>query len=211
MALLDDSGAAVATISSDSLGAFSLTAPSAGRFRILVEQPGYERFTSRLLDLEPNQRRHVRIELIVAPIPLPGIVAETEANRAARSELVYYGVRLNDLGSRFISPESVAKREMAARDVGDILRWQAIPGVDVFNRDQQRVGEPPSLCVRLSGHGGTCALIVLNNVIIDRQSAALYPPEAVAWMAVLRPTEARLVFGTRAAGGALLIFTKGFR
>ncbi len=210
VALVDTAGAAAAVTSSDSLGAFSLTAPSAGRFRIVVQQPGFERFASRLVDLDARRRQQVRVELTVSPIPLPGIVVETEANRAARRELVYYGVRLNDLGSRFISPESVAKREMTARDVGDIVRWQAIPGVEVLNRSNSG-GITPNLCVRLSRHPGTCALIVLNNVVIDAGSAALYPPNAVAWMAVLRPTEAVLAFGTRAADGALLIFTKGFR
>ncbi len=220
VALVDEGGAAAVTAMSDSVGAFWLAAPAAGRYRVVVQRTGYRSFASSPLDLVTGRRRHVRIELKVEPIPLPGIVAETEANRAARvaraaraarAELAFYGVRLNDLGSRFISPESVAKREMTARNVGDIVRWQSIPGVRVEN-------DTDGVCVVVTGHGGSlsgmgspCALVVLNNAIIDPAAAALYPPEAVAWMAVLHPTEAVLEFGTEATGGALLIFTKGFR
>lgn len=192
---------------SDSAGRYRIGAPEPGSYRVQVDLIGYARLLSPLLALRTGRTVTADFELPADPIELEGLRVEADALERIRDDLRMYGVRLADLGERFVDRAAIERR-WAARDFGQVLQWQSVPGMTVTRSDDFGTGRKPSVCVRLVADRARCALVILNGARVGLETAALVPPESLRAMAVLQPAEATLIYGTLGGGGAVLLFTR---
>jgi hypothetical protein len=212
--LLDRSGEERAQALSDPDGRFVITPPEAGEYYLAATRIGYEPTRSPLLALTMEGTAPLELMMRPAPIGLEGFEVEVDAEGRAAEELRFSGVEPRDLGSRFVSQAEIAAVQIRP-DVGSVLEHQAISGMRVIRPENLNPGSADvGLCVSLQrarrGNGmGTCAMVVLDGVPIRGDVALALDPESVAAMAVLLPTEATTMYGTRGARGALLIWTRG--
>lgn len=194
-----------ATAVSDSSGVYEIEVPADGAYYVQADMLGYQRLRSPLLDLSGSRRFTADFELPADPIELEGLEVEVEARERIRRELVSYGVRLDDIGERFVSAADIARRP-TAHDFGKVLQWQSIPGMQVLRGDDLT---PPEyfICVRLQINGG-CAVMVLDGARITLEAAYDVPAHALRAIVVLRPDESTLLYGTDGGAGAVLLFTR---
>jgi hypothetical protein len=175
---------------------------------------GYQRAITPLLAVSDGGGQ-VQLDLMMSPAPigLEGFSVEVDVETRASQDLKLSGVQPRDLGNRWVSRadiEAVAIRP----DVGNILEHRSIAGIRIIRPDNLVPGSADlGLCVSLSrartGAGqGTCALVVLDGVPITGEQALFVDPESVEGMAVLLPTEATTLYGTRGGRGALVIWTR---
>lgn len=200
VALLDAGGRILVRVESDPIGRFSLTPPEAGEYVVQATRIGYEPTRSPLLALEADGTAALDLLMRPRPIGLEGF--EVTTDRPAEELLVPFGLRAEDLGSRWIDRQEIDAMLMPG-SAGDVILWQNIPGAVVDLTD----GPNGSLCVRVRA-SGRCATVYLNGIHIDSVTAQALDPRGLEAIAVLRPTEASLFFGTGNGSGAVLLWTR---
>lgn len=188
---------------SDAAGRYVVDAEP-GEYWLVADLLGYERLESPLLRLDDDRTVTVDFELPVDAIELEGLEVEAERNEALRRRVRLWGVRPDDLGTRWVDREQI-ERWQTAQDFGVALRAQAIPGVQV-TRSFEINGEP-DVCVRI--RAGGCALVVWNGQPVSPETAGLIPPLSLEAMVLLTPMEATLSYGTDGGNGAVLLFSGG--
>lgn len=203
--LLTTDEGVVSSAVSDSSGVYELEIPADGAYYVQADMLGYQRLRTPLLELSGSRRFTADFELPADPIELEGLEVEVEAMERIERELRSYGVRLGELGERFVSSADIARRATAL-DFGKVLQWQSIPGMQVVRGDDLT---PPQyfVCVRLKPRGD-CAVMVLNGARITLETAYDIPASALRAMVVLTPEESTLLYGTDGGGGAVLLFTR---
>ncbi len=215
VAVVDAAGNQVARSETDAAGRYLLSGFGPGEYTLRAGRFGYTPLQSMLLRIEAGQTFPVDFDLFPDPIALPGVAVEVDARSRVRSELALWGVRLEDIGKRYIDQATIEKLP-GLRDVGEVIERQGIPGVDVSRRENLYRSRWELLCVtQVRGRTGTgadsCMPVILNGAAISLQSAALVPVESLRGAVILRPNEATLMLGTRGAAGALLLFTRDGR
>lgn len=216
--LLDRDGKERANAVSDSVGRFTLTPPEAGDYYLSAERIGYEATRSPLISLHLGGTAPLDLMLAPAPLGLEGITVETE--KPAVEQLEFLGIRAEDLGTRWVTQDEIDKIQVK-RDVGSILEWQQISGLRVIRpenltKDGSGGGDPgyQGICLSLQRardsvhNAGTCALPVLDGITIDNRRLELIDPETIQAIAVLLPTDSRILYGERGKYGAVLFFSK---
>jgi len=196
------------TAVSDSTGRYRISPPEPGAYHVEADLLGYQSLHSPLLALDEDKTYTADFELPVDPIELEGMQVEVEAIEAIRRELRSYGVRVNELGERFVDAGDIARRA-GAMDFARILQWQMIPGMQVIrSEDAAQPDVKQTVCIQVVPRNAGCALLVLDGALITSQAAAELPTTNLRAMAVLRPEEATLLYGTDAWAGAVLLFTR---
>lgn len=204
ISLLTASNEVVTRVETDLRGGYVLDAPNAGAYRVVADHLGYLRLESPLAALEAGRVIAVDFELPPDPVELEGLRVEVERNELLRDRVRQYGVRLDQLGRRYVTQADIERR-IWYLSFGGVLQWQAIPGIVVD------VGPPtnPTVCVRSTRHPRSpCAVTVLDGAVVTPEAAASIPLDALGAIVVLTPMEATLSFGTGASNGAVLLFTR---
>ncbi len=210
--LLTEKGKGAASAVSDSAGFYLVTAPDGRPYVIKVDAMGYRALVSPLMLLEEGKTLKADFELPPDPIELEGMTVEARALDWIRDDLKRFGVHAEELGERLVGPVALAKRAHAT-DYASVLQWQSIPGMSVVRTDDLPVSKRPPqpyACVKLVPGRATCALAVLDGTPTSLEGVYAMPPEGLGAIVVLTPNEATLLYGTGAAGGAVLLFTKGY-
>jgi len=89
----------------------------------------------------------------------------------------------------------------------EAIRWRGIPGVSVAEPLTPGTAE---FCVVFARRGG-CALVILNGIEISPLAAQQMNPHDLEAIAILMPVDATTFYGTRAANGAVLLWTRSGR
>jgi hypothetical protein len=210
VSLLDEEGRPVAVTLSDSAGWYRIGPREPGIYSVQVDLLGYQRLVTPLLALEGERTVNADFEVPAAPIELEGLRVEAEALERLRQEVREFGVDLDNIGERFVGRAAIEQRT-AARDFGHVLQWQSVPGLTVTRSDDTPTYLQPLnswICVRVARSRGDCAIFALNGTLITPEAAALVPPETLEAIVVLTPVEAAQTFGTDAAAGAVLLYTR---
>lgn len=205
--LLDAAREGVGRVATDAVGMYVVEAPEAGEYYVVVDLIGYQRLESPLVALEAGQTVSIAFELPPDPIELEGIRVEADRLEQIKRDVSMFGVRVDDLGERFVDAETIAERPHA-RDFGLVLQWQSIPQLRVIRASDQFNSGEPDVCVMLSQLRERCALTILNGSLVTRETAAMIPPEALEAIVVLDEYEASTLYGTDGGGGAVLLFTR---
>lgn len=213
--LLADDGTVVATGRSGAGGRFGLAGPEMGAYRLQVVSSGYETITTGLL-----QTGATPLDLVVEMLPtamdavaIEGIEVTVDALGQMRQEMLNRGLLLEDLGNRFLDQATIDSR-MGNRDIGAVIDRRGIPGLTFIRSENLTLGGSSGfLCATmLRGRTGTgndrCALVLLDGRRVDWNTVATIPGNELKAIVVLHPTEATLVYGGSAGGGAVLMFTR---
>lgn len=207
VSLLDSERGGVARTATDAEGHYTLNAPDTGDYYVVVDMIGYRRLESPLVALVADQTVSIGFELPADPIELEGLRVEADRLEEIKREVSMFGVRVDDLGERFVDAETIAKRPHA-RDFGLVLQWQSIPQLSIIRSEDGSNPGKPEVCVRISALRDACAVTVLNGARVTLETAASIPPEALDAIVVLDQYEAALLYGTDGGNGAVLLFTK---
>lgn len=212
--LLDKDGTKKAEALADEFGRFVLRPPKAGEYYIEATRIGYERALTPLLQFSDRDDR-VGLDLTMSPAPigLEGFAVQVDARSRAAQELAHVGIRFADLGNRWISRKDIEAVSIRP-DLGNVLEHQLIAGMRVIRTENLGAGSDPlGLCVSMqrarTGAGqDTCAQVVLDGVPITGDQALMVDPETVEGIALLLPSEAATLYGTRGGRGVLQIWTR---
>ena len=206
VSLLDQSGARRAGAMSDSLGRFRLVPPERGEYVVEAVRIGYATTRSPLFSLEVSGT--VALEIAMNPLPIGIAGFEVSGEREAEQMLGLFGVTPAQLGGRWISRHDIEKMPLLSSP-RDAIRWRNIAGVSI-KEDIPNVDEPPSLCVMIRQMG--CAPIYLDGMRIPRYIALGINPYDLEGIAILRPLEASLFYGTDSSStGVVLMWTRSGR
>lgn len=217
VSLLDADGDDRAQTTTDERGRFVMSMPP-GEYRFVVEAVGYRTLRSVLLRLGLDAVYPLELLVRPEPVEIEGLAVDVDSEEELLRSL---GLRPELLGRRVIRREAIAKRQ-SARDIGEVLEWEAPPGVTVVRLENaaalgiaetRRPSERLDLCVafpRGTSFDGArqCALFALNGLAVPEDAIAMLDPEDVETIIVLTPPEASLLFGTGAYGGAVMIYTR---
>jgi carboxypeptidase family protein len=203
LSLVNLQGERRAAVISDSLGRFQLAAPESGEYIIEAARLGYATTRSPLLSLEASGSVAIEITLTAIPIGLAGL--EVSVDREAAEMLGSFGLTPAQLGPRWISAGDIEKMPLPPSP-REAIRWQNIAGLSIAPDVPSRQRKGPELCVFLRQRG--CADIYLDGVRIPPDVALAVNPLDLQGIAILRPIEATTFFGTGAANGVVLMWTR---
>lgn len=197
-------GAVVAEVESNADGRFTLPPPETGEYQLQISRLGYEPYESPLLRItRGGSDISIEFRLTPAAIGLEGL--EVAAERSGSEILTPLGLNETELGARWIDRQDIEAMKMPGLPK-DLIRWQNIPGLWVDEFDQTMGARAP-LCVTFR-QGRTCAITVLNGAVISPVEAAFFDPHTIEAIAILRPSEAMILYGTIASGGAVLFWSR---
>lgn len=125
VSLLDDDSVRVAESRTDSLGAFTLIIPGAGKFRLRAEHAGYLAATSPVLSLGSLDTLQVEFSLARDVVVLEPLVVKARSRRLTAAARRFYDRASNNTGGTFITREEI-ERSHPLRTT-DLFR--SIPGV----------------------------------------------------------------------------------
>jgi hypothetical protein len=186
----------------DERGRFSLRLAQAG-FTLHATRVGYSPESVVTRGLEPLDTTNVLIDMRQIIVRLVPAVIEGERRRIRDVRVL--GLSLKTMSTSIITPSEIAVASRGARDYLDAIRVALPAGVMVNER---------SRCVTMArgaGFGGrTCAMVFIDGVLVlsSENAVTIAQPQWLDHAIFVRPTDAGARFGTGAAGGVLLLFTK---
>lgn len=194
--LLDSAGEIVTTTLADTIGLYTLHAPSPGRYVISAERLGFHPFESMLLSVSnPDGTYAADLEMTMDPIELQGITVRAEEQAELRDGLRrVVGLDLRSLARDPIDRAQLVSHVERAHDLGAMLRWSQAGAVQV----QDDPIEGPCFRVR----GRNCLPIYLDGDFVPRNIADVVPLEMLEYVVILNPNES-----VQYPGGAVLLYT----
>jgi len=140
----------------------------------------------------------LELELELAPRPIPVEGVDVSVDAVARGE----ARRIAALSDGFLwEREEFERFTRAARHIVDPLRWSGKVTVVTEGNDGSR-------CVVIRMRHG-CARILINNVYVSEEALKAYAPEDIESYVVIGPIDATLMYGTGAAAGVVVVYTRG--
>ena len=186
----------------DEKGQFTLRI-AAQEFVVRAARVGFGPESVSTPALAPLDTTNLLIEMRQIVVRLSPAIVEGEKRRIREDRVL--GLSLKTMSTSIITPSEIAVASRGARDYLDAIRVALPAGVMVNER---------SRCVTMARGAGfqgrTCAMIYVDGVRVDDTSTAidLAQPQWLDHAIFVRPTDAGVRFGTGAAGGVLLLFTK---
>jgi len=215
--LMTRDGESVAQTLSDAMGRFTVAPPGAGEYYLFVEGLGYHTTTSPLLALRAEGEVNLDVTMMPKPIGLEGLAVQVDVGSLAAEQLTIAGIDPKNLGNGWITEAEIDAIEVK-RDIGNLLEWAGTPSIRVIRSENMTKGEngegdDTGLCFAFSSARtflgeGRCALIVLDGRRISGEAATYLDPYTIGQAAVLRPIDARILFGTAGDAGAVMFWTK---
>jgi hypothetical protein len=184
--LVDGGGRILADVRSDSVGWFVLAQPSGrhGDLRVIARRIG---FYNASIELTPGAADE-GTEMLIA---MRRLALDTVRVSSSTSRSLSLGLHPSSLAIRPITRDIIERELTRANDILTLLRLRQIPGVWVDKGG----------CVRI--HMGYCAVLIVDGM----PNAGPVHLANVEEMLVLTPNEAQVLFGAKAAGGAIVVYT----
>jgi hypothetical protein len=186
----------------DASGTFTLRLPPGG-FAVRAARVGFTPESASTAGLAGFDTTNVLLEMRALAIRLTPAVVTAERNRIRDVKVL--GLSLRTMSTSIITPSEIALGSRGARDYLDALRVALPAGVMVNER---------SRCITMARAAGfqgrTCARVFVDGVLIEDELniITVAQPQWLDHAIFVRPTDAGVRFGTGAAGGVLLLFTK---
>jgi hypothetical protein len=197
VALLDREGEQQVGVLADSVGRYRIRPPRDGEYVIQVTQLGYTTMRTPLLALTADGMAALDLELTPEALGIEGL--EVEVEREARRELATLGLSPAELGTRWLDREAI-EAIPGLPGLREALRLRGLPGVTLPD-------DPHALCLQFR-RGTGCALVVLDGAPLPLDVALSLNLDEFGAMAILDPQEAMMFYGQRAAGGAVLLWSR---
>jgi hypothetical protein len=199
----DSTRATVGFARTDERGTFTLRIPDAG-FSIHAMRVGFSPESVSTAGLVAMDTTNLLLELRAIVTTLTPVVIEAE-KRGIR-EMRVMGLNLKALSTHIITPSEIEAASHGARTYLDAIRSALPAGVMVSERSACVV---MNRGVKLNAQN-SCALVFVDGIRLDDPMLAteLVQPQWLDHAIFVRATDAGMRFGTNAAGGVLLLFTK---
>ncbi len=175
-----------------SFGNFDLLGPDT----VVIRHVSYD--SMRLAVQAGTDLGPLDLELMLEPKPieLEGLLVEAAARRATEDALTLAEQVRGEVWGR----DEIEKHMLSASHPVDALRWSGL----VLNIWEKNDG---SRCIELRARH-VCALVYLNNVRVSAETLDAVSPEDIQSYVVVQPMEATTAYGTGAAGGVVVVFTR---
>lgn len=188
----------------DEEGKFTLRVPVTG-FSVRVVRVGFAPESVSTAGFAALDTTNVRMEMRAIVVALSPVVIEAEKRQIR--DMRVFGLNLKVMSTHIITPSGIEVTGHAARTYLDAIRTALPAGVMVSERSQcvssNRAGGLKSL------GGGTCAMVMVDGVSVSDETAIdLVQPQWLDHAIFVRAVDAGVMFGTGAAGGVLMLFTK---
>lgn len=193
----------------DSLGNFVFDDLPPGRHLLTTDHLAFEQRTDSITILS-QETVGIEVRLATEALEVEGLVV-TARSRFGRNTLVT--AKRRDV----ITREEIEPLLTRVQHAGDLLRNMNAPGLnirEIYVEDATGI-RIPGLCVevtRRTGGNEQCAsaAVLLNEVLVPYPDQVLrdLDPAIIDHIEILRPVDAQFRFGTMAANGAVLIYTR---
>lgn len=200
--LLDREAETRALAATDSLGRYSIEAPSPGEFYISVEGFGYETTRSPLLALvNPDGSFALDLTLNPSPLGLPGFEVSVERYATVDRRLrQMVGISMSALRVPLIRRPQIVDHLMKNHNLEDVVRWTAIPSLEI----RQSENGPcflvrPGATVKIPE---SCVEVYLNGAQFSLRVIPALPLDMIETIVVVLPSESILY-----PNGAVLLYT----
>ena len=199
IALLDRRQNVLDTTTTDVFGGFTLKAPKAGKYALLVRRTGFYPVVTENFELIQEETRRDTVYL-------SGKAAELSVKDVINNDVrrIFNSAVLGGL-SRFLGPEDIEAIRARAFTLGDLVRNGRLAGLQWY--------DPPSGCLRFSGSAG-CAQVFLDGIPVQVRIDAISSSDIEAVVA-FRDMELGIAATTRGGMdnsrfGAVLVYTRRF-
>lgn len=193
--LVDASGDERAITVADSSGAYRISAPEPGVYRLVAERLGYDPFETPLLEAgDPDGSYPLDLLMRRAPIPIRGI--EVSAEQAEREIRLVIGMSPRSLRAAPIHADELRAYVEKGYDLTAMMRWGSFAGMVV-----RRTTEGPCYEVR----GRSCLEVYLNGFRMNPGIVETIPLEMLHAAVVLYPNESIAY-----PAGAVLLYTEAW-
>lgn len=211
--LLNASDDEVGRATSDEDGAFDLE-PEVGQYRLVVVRAGHVDIHTPAFEVDDGS---LTLQILVPPSPVPLEGLEVTVS-PYEDDLFWLGLTIEQVGRRLITRELIDKHQ-GAKDIGEIIQWQVPPGVQIIRQENVNVNswgpvaDRIELCfsfpqARNFDGSNSCAVLVLDGRITSDEVMVHVDPDDVEAILVLRPLEARQLYGMMGNGGAIVTYTR---
>jgi len=202
--VIRDSARVVAAFTqTDEFGEFDLRVP-VNAYSIRVVRVGFAPESVSTAGCDALDTTNVVLEMRAIFMPLTPVVIETE--RRGIRDMDVLGMHLKTMSTHIITPSEIETASRGARTYLDVIRTALPAGVTVSERGHC-VGTDRG--VEFSGQMA-CAMVFVDGNRLDDPAMALERVQPL-WLdhaIFVRAADAGMRFGTGAAGGVLLLFTK---
>lgn len=193
----------------DAAGRFMLDDLPPGRHLVTTDHIAYEARTDSVT-IFSQETVDIEVRMATEALEVEGLVV-TARTRFGRTSLAGEAKRIDFIGREEI--EALLPRVQATPD---LLRNMNAPGLrirDVYQMDELTGATVPGVCIevrRSGGEGCRPAAVAINNVIVPYPDQVLrdLDPTIIDRIEILSPIDAQFQFGSAAANGAVLIFTR---
>lgn len=221
ISLLGPTGEALGGVESGRDGSFELTVEP-GVHRLKIAGTGYAELVTPYLAVRDSGTYAVELLLVPVAVPVEGLEVTAPSHH---EDLERLGLRREDIGSRLIGRDFI-DRYPSATDPGHIIERRRPPGTQVIRSENvqrndllgpgslvRTAADQIDLCVtfqqaRTFDGANTCAASVVDGLLVRDEVLAGIAPADIEAILVLRPIEARQLYGTAANGGAVLVYTR---
>ncbi len=168
LVLLNNKHEPVDTALADVFGSFSLQAPTAGKYFILVRRSGYFPIVSERIELRDTETRNDTLFL-------QGDDAELSFRQLFAKDLTrLFGSSISAGAARAILPEQMEKLRDRAIHLGDVVQNGRLTGLSYYSQPG---------CLRFSGEPA-CAQIYVNGLPVTLRAEQISASDIEAVMAV---------------------------
>lgn len=199
----DSLGIVAGFTNTDENGVFRIRVPNP-KFVLRAMRVGFAPESLSTLGADATDTLDVLLEMRAIPIMLSPVIIADERRRMRDTRVL--GLNLHTMSTDLMTPSQIAANSRGARTYLDAITSLLPAGVLVSNRSQCVVMNRGT---RLNGQQA-CAMVVVDGVRQDDPATALelVQPQWLDHAIFVRAADAGIRFGTGAAGGVLLLFTK---
>lgn len=185
---------------SDAAGLFEITGVEPGEYTLTVSHLAYPTRREKI-DFGSDLGHHLQIAMAADAIELEPIVVTVEQNQLSEQLA---------MGGQLITAADVERVRRRSHNLADVLQLQRVSGLQVTRTAGQLCAQFSSGQVRLLKRRACESVMVYidNARVADPTTAMDIPADAIDRMVVFRPVEAGALFGTGAAHGVIMIYTK---
>jgi hypothetical protein len=199
----DSLGVVAGFTQTDESGAFQIRVPFP-KFVLRAMRVGFAPESLSTMGADQADTLNVLIEMRAIPMLLSPVIIADERRRIRDTRVL--GLNLHAMSTDLMTPSQIAATSRGARTYLDAIASLLPAGVLVSNRSQCVVMNRGT---RINGQQA-CAMVVVDGIRQDDPATALdlVQPQWLDHAIFVRAADAGLRFGTGAAGGVLLLFTK---
>lgn len=203
--LVDSTRGLAGYVRTDARGRYVLHAPAPGYYALLARRIGYAPKATTWILFEGRDTIAADLALDEAPMRLSGVTVEAERDDLTSRVRRDFGLDPGAFGGRILTPSMLAPYVAGSKSYIELLATQNVAFI-----------RPVDVCVRSIRPPFSCLMVFVDGMRVawgeDRSAHEgardMINPNEIESIVVFRPGEATTLFGTGAAGGVVVSYTR---